>query len=125
MAARLEIAREWLSKLENGRQPVSAAVTLKYLALDREAGFTFAEPGRNPDPGMAPARVMEEPPAGRAATRRDCEAYLREVLERADRSADPNAFPFILRTLQKYLPLADFSPTPPRAKAQSRASRRS
>lgn len=51
-------------------------------------------------------------PRASPSTRADVETYFRSLCDAADASGDPNAFPAIMRALQRHLPITDFVPRP-------------
>jgi len=119
MGKELGLSREWVSKLETGKEEPSERVQLKMEKIANARGIHIGEPtftsrlksGDKPDPTIqeAPARfggvVASRIPAEhrRPSTRAECEAYFAELLDRAAASNNPNAFPSIHhRLLQEF-----------------------
>lgn len=122
MAERLGITREWLSKLETGDRAVSELVQLKLDALAKENSRHAAA---RLNSGVLPATASEKnavlggevasrlPPESRSpSTRSDVQAYIQQLLEAAESSGNPNAWPVIHDRLKKRFPLDEWEGAP-------------
>jgi transcriptional regulator with XRE-family HTH domain len=103
--------------------PVSTAAQHAFAA-DEEDEFgpdqrRHLKSGGNRGGGVEEPRATYETVASRIpqqrtpSTRQDCEDYLRQLLDRAEASEDPNAWPVILHRLRKQFPLAEWDEPPP------------
>lgn len=128
MGTLIGLSREWVSKLERGKEEASERVRLKVDKIERERGihiieadFTAAERLKA---GGKPAAVVQEEQArfGQVAsritqqrapsTRQDCEDYARQLFDAAELSEDPNAWPVIHDRLKKKFPLDEWESVP-------------
>jgi hypothetical protein len=122
MAAELHVSEHWYSKVVNHHRPASDDLMLRLDDLLRRrklvSGTRPIEPHLKT--GGKPAGVVEEPrgnyrqvasriPQQRApSTRQDCEAYAQQLLDAAELSEDPNAWPVIHDRLKKKFPLDEW-----------------
>ena len=99
----LGVSREWVSKLENGKEPFSEFVKLKLTEIvnPRETSLHVAEPqatyGQKPKPTSEGATE---------ATEQQCIAHLSDYLTRARHQTGGIGYTY--RLLQKHLPLEEF-----------------
>lgn len=117
MASQLRVSEHWYSKITNGHRPISDDLMLRLDDLLRRSGVVL---GSTLNSGDKPATLVEEPRVtfGRVAsriplqrspsTRKDCEDYVQTLLDRAELSDDPNAWPVIHTRLKKQFPLEEW-----------------
>lgn len=78
----------------------------------KDHGVVSRQEGRSLHSGPLNSRMvasrMHTPP-GAPSARADCELYLAELLDAAERSGNPNAFPVIHDRLKKKFPIAEWS----------------
>jgi hypothetical protein len=122
LAGELRVSEFWLSKVFNGHKPASDDLMLRLDDLLRRRKLVL---DTNPKSGGRRAAAVEEPggrydtvasriPQQRTpSTRMDCETYVRELLDAAEASNDPNAWPVILHRLRRDFPLTEWPPSPP------------
>lgn len=123
LAAELRVSEFWLSKVLNGRKPASGDLMLRLDDLLRRRGKL--EPGSSHlKSGGKRSEAVDEPPASyetvasripqqrSPSTREDCENLFQRILDAAELSNDPNAFPAIYVHLQDGL-AKKWPPTPP------------
>lgn len=120
MAAELRITPEWYSRLSRGKEPISHDIQLRLndLVRRKKHGATSItgvghEPPRatfrkNGPPPMVASRITPAP--GAPSSRADCEVYFAELLDAAERSGNPNAFPVIHDRMKKQFPINDWEP---------------
>jgi len=118
MAERLGITREWYSRLETGGPAVTELLQIKIEKLEKEnSGHiaprlkTGAKVGALEEPaddtyGRVASRLPQD--QRKPSTRAECEAYFATLMERAEASDNPNAFPVIHDRLRKKFPLDEW-----------------
>ena len=119
MAEELDITPEWYSKILREKQPLSPDMRLRLADLLRRKKLNPASidesGGGRPSfllhkddgpPPMVASRISSAP--GAPSTRADCEVYFAELLDAAERSGNPNAFPVIHDRLQKKFELTEW-----------------
>ncbi len=127
MGVRLGRGREWVSRLENQQAEFSDDVCFRIQALEAEAARHGAvmlphtphlNSGDSRDPAVEESaanygQVASRIPQQRTpSTRADCEAYVQRLLDLAEQSDNPNAFPVIHDRLRKKFPLDEWEPPP-------------
>lgn len=124
MGRRLGVSREWVSKLERGREEPSELLQIKLQKIEAELHIHKEESRFTPPhlkAGHKRAAVAEDQTAYSGAvasripldkrqpsTRAECEAYFATLMEAAEVSGNPNAWPVIHDRLQKKFPLAEW-----------------
>jgi len=129
LAAHVLVSRNYISQIEAGLKIPSKRLRVVFKdllaesALLAEKGKPYA--GAHLKTGGISGRVEEQHAVGSDAvasrlpqkrepsTRADCEAYFAKLMDAADLSDDPNAFPVILHRLKKEFPLDEWNPPPP------------
>ncbi|HEX2862171.1 MAG TPA: hypothetical protein VHN79_11050, partial [Lacunisphaera sp.] len=115
------------SKLERGKEEPSERVRLKVEKIEREQGIHISDP-RFTSPrlkvGELPISATGEPPDRYGAvallkpqqrapsTRADCEIFVQHLLDAAEASGDPNAWPVILHRLKKQFSFDEWDDRP-------------
>lgn len=118
MAEELRITPEWYSKLIRGKEPLSEDIQLRLDDFQRrkklelstiypagKKGRDFGVNEHGPTP-MVASRLSLAP--GAPSTRADCEVYFAELLDAAERSGNPNAFPVVHDRLKKKFPITEW-----------------
>lgn len=136
MARELRISPEWYSKVVNGKRPASIDLVLRLDDLVRRRGIEqrlsqfkrerardIGAEDLNLGPKLeshdASDRAVSEGVASRIpqkrepSTRADCERYFQHLMDAADLSDDPNAWPVILHRLKHEFPLEEWRPAEP------------
>jgi len=125
MAAELRVSEHWYSKLVNRHRTPSEDLVLRLDEMLRRRNLSGSkfELTHLKTGGLA-SRVAETvaPYSGAVAsrlpqkrepsTRADCEGYFSQLMDAADLSDDPNAWPVILHRLKKQFPLDEWSSPP-------------
>lgn len=89
------------------RRPLASSID--YDRLRKGDKGHRAEEGPQDNMGRVASRIPQQ----RApSTRQDCEAYVRQLLDAAEMSEDPNAWPVIHDRLKKQFPLAEWEAPP-------------
>jgi len=108
------VSREWISKLERGKEEPSELMRIKLSALEQQLGLHKREADTGFSRNRPPSIVGEDPATfggvaskitsrREPSTRQDCEAYFAELLDRAEATENPNAFPVIHELLSTAL----------------------
>ncbi len=121
MGDEIGLSREWVSKLETGKEKPSERVRLKVEKIEREqlhkreASLTHLKLGGLPRAVETGSRGNYEPVASRIPldkrmpTRTDCEMLLQQVLDTAETEGAPENIPVIYHRLKKQFPLEEWN----------------
>lgn len=108
MAKSLKVAREWLSKIENERVPVSADLYLRFNRLKQQFEAQEEKPKNYPGKVIAPRYDDDNDPQKKpTATRHDVENYIERYMDLAEKF-NPNRIPWAYEEIKENLPLSNF-----------------
>lgn len=126
MASELRVSEHWYSKLVNRHRVPSGDLLLRLDELLRRRNIPSAnfelvhlksgdlagrvEESQAAYSGAVASRI---PQKREPSTRADCESYFARLMDAAELSDDPNAFPVILHRLKKDFPLDEWCAPPP------------
>lgn len=125
MGRKLGVSREWVSKLERGKEEPSFEMQTKLERMESEVGLRKSEPllpsgkTRRGEPlvqegpsASSPRYGLADPDLGAAGrpmpTRKDCEDLLRRVLDAAQGEGSPENIPVIFHRLKKQFPMEEW-----------------
>lgn len=121
LATKLLLSRNYISQIEASLKSPSDRVLAQMENMLTQATSTVS---KKPRVEMPPQWTVEEhgpqpmvasrlsPTPGAPSTRADCEALFADLLDAAERSGNPNAFPVIHDRLKKKFPLAEWEENP-------------
>jgi len=125
MAVELRVSEFWYSKIVNGHRPASDDLLLRLDDLMRRKNIVVGTSPAITDHLKLGGKLatVEEAPGDRykavasrlsqqriPSTRLDCEDYVRQLLDAAEASDNPNAWPVIHDRLLKKFPLVEWEP---------------
>lgn len=119
LARRVMVSRNYVSLIESGHKTPSPRLmrAIKELLIPHTApagAHKVTVTGESAAPPPLAVREEEVGAYGRPADRAACEAYFRARCDEAEASGDPNAFPYIAKTLERALPPGEFAQAPQR-----------
>lgn len=119
LAAKLLVSRNYISQIEAGLKIPSPRLVAQMERMLTESTTQVSKTAALKSGGRAGA--VEEakvasyggvasriPQKRQPSTRQDCEDYFRQLMDRADLSDNPNAFPVIHDRLRKHFPLDEW-----------------
>jgi len=109
MARRLELTPEWYGMLERGKKPLSKDIRLRLEHLIRhqlESSSSISRLEESQASFGVVKSLLNTPKE--PSNRGDCERYFQRLLDAAEESDNPNAYPVIYDRLQKKFPLDEW-----------------